>query len=279
MTYEPACLSAPDRSEIPLIDSTAEPQAHRIADVLRAGGAARRTFIIDDIPNIVHAARHDVEIEAIYVTDGSEVSGEMLEVFGDRVPPVSRPAPHVAKSLFGRDKRSRVFALGHAPSRRRLTELDARGGDIVILDGVRLPGNIGAIARTANALGAAGIVLLNSGLVSPVDRRLIRASRGTVFSLPVILAARADVIDYCDSRSLPIVSLAADALEPIEAIRTFSSRIAIVMGSERHGPSPEIEAVAAAKAAIPMTSAVESLNVSVAAGIALYTRRIPSRKN
>ena len=145
-------------------------------------------------------------------------------------------------------------------------------GDVVALDGVRLLGNIGAIARTATAFDAAGLVLLDSNLTSVFDRRLTRASRALNFALPIVLADRREFLAFAEDDARPVVLLDRGGACTLERSLSAPHPVALVMGSERTGASEEIEAAAAVRCEIPISGRVESLNVSVAAGIALYAR-------
>jgi len=259
------------------VDSARHPVARRTADVLRSRSATPRVFIIDDVENIEQAVASGIALDSIHATRSAVARDSRL--LGDIDPGVPRYVidDTVARGLFGEQKHSRVFAIAHAPRPPKLADLLGRSGDLLVLDGVQLVGNIGAIARTACALGAAGIVLLDSGLRSPLDRRLIRASRGLVFATTLVVATRAQCIEFFQREGLSVVALTADAAEPLASIRAVGERVALVLGGERHGVSPELDAVAHHRYAIPMASNVESLNVSVAAGIALYehlSRRI-----
>jgi tRNA G18 (ribose-2'-O)-methylase SpoU len=253
------------------IDDIHHPIARRIADALR--GRSARLFVIDDEENIRRAVRCDVRLESLYLTEGLAPSG----ISTLRAVPYAVPcrvlSVNLAKRLFGGDKRSRVFALAHPPPQPALEDLSTNAGDIVVLDGVQLVGNIGAITRTACALGAAGLVLVDSGLRTNLDRRLVRASRGLVFAIPVILASRGEFSDYARREQIPLACLSADAPEPLSAIGAVPERLALVMGSERRGISDGLLAHASYRYSIPMTPDVESLNVSVAAAIALYEHR------
>lgn len=252
------------------IDSARHPVARRIADVLRSRSENPNVFVIDDRENIEQAVACGVELDSLYYATSAGPLN--LSAIGAEVPHYAL-AGDVARTLFGEQKRSRVFALARAPRRPKFRDLLGTTGDIIILDGVRIVGNIGAITRTACALNAAGIVLLDSGLRTTLDRRLIRASRGLVFATPVVLAARAECIDFIRQEKLTLAALSANAVEPLSSIRTARERLALVMGSEREGVSPELDALTTYRYAIPMASNVESLNVSVAAGIALFEHR------
>lgn len=162
------------------------------------------------------------------------------------------------------------------PRARRIRDILRAGNGarrtILILDGVRLTGNIGALTRTAAAFDAAGIVLVNSGLISVYDRRLIRASRGLVFSLPVVTASRHDVPAFLVESDATLVALSVQAVDPVAGLANLPGRVAVLLGSERTGASPQLEAAATHRFSVPINAAVESLNVSVAGALALYER-------
>jgi tRNA G18 (ribose-2'-O)-methylase SpoU len=104
------------------------------------------------------------------------------------------------------------------------------------------------------------------------DRRLIRASRGYVFSLPVMTATTNQLIDYCEQNKQPLLVTSASAARTVDEIASIPERLLIVFGSEKEGASPEIEQAATLQVRIPINKKVESLNVSAAAGITLYHR-------
>lgn len=253
-----------------VIDSPRHPVARRISDVLRSRSGKPTTFVIDDHENIAQAVAQGIRLDSLYVAE-SPTKPAFWEVADlDPGVPAYGLSPEVVRALFGEQKLSRCFALAHAPRPPRLRDLTGSPGDIVVLDGVRLVGNIGAITRTACALGAAGVVLLDSGLRTVLDRRLIRASRGLVFAVPVILATREQFTGFVAREDLALASLSADAPIGLNSIRRVRERLALVMGGERDGVSPQLDALTDHRYAIPMASHAESLNVSVAAGIALY---------
>jgi TrmH family RNA methyltransferase len=144
--------------------------------------------------------------------------------------------------------------------------------DIVALEDLTISGNIGAIVRTSLAFGVGGIVLLNADPVDIFDRRLIRASRGHIFSLPIVTATREEFIRFCKHRGLSIIVMAAQADKLMKEVACLSERLAIVFGHEKDGSSETITDAAALRVQIPTDSKVESLNVSTAAGIMLYNR-------
>lgn len=263
-------MAAPAQHHI--IDNPYHPVARRITDVVRRRPATPNVILIDDLENIAQAARSGVLIDSLYISEGldpvaiDKAGPELHEV------QIHTLSSAVTKKIFGDDKRSRIFALAQSPPPGELSDFSDSPGDIIVLDGVRLVGNIGAIVRTSAGLNAAAVILLDSGLRTVFDRRLIRASRGLIFTLPTVIAPRRDVIHYLHEQQIPVATLAADCTEPIEVLQRIKERIAIVLGSERRGVSEDIGRVADYRCSIAMSDDIESLNVSVSAGIALHER-------
>ena len=101
---------------------------------------------------------------------------------------------------------------------------------------------------------------------------MIRASRGHIFSLPVVTATTAELIAFCRRNDLPILVMAARADKLIRKVTSLSKRLVIVFGSEKDGCSQALMDAATLQVRIPTNPKVESLNVSTAAGILLYNR-------
>ncbi|MDO5646249.1 MAG: TrmH family RNA methyltransferase [Dermabacter sp.] len=255
------------------LDDARHPAVRRVADVLRSRSTKPTVFVLDDPENIEQAVVSGIALDSVYVTSSMIERGLSVSAGVSGDVPLYVLADALVRELFGEQKSARVFALAHAPRPTRLHDLVGADGDVMVLDGVRIVGNIGATTRTACALGASGLILINSGLRTTLDRRLIRASRGLVFAMPVIIASHAECLDFLHRERLKVATLSADAAEPLSAIRSVAERLALVVGSERAGVSAELDGFTTYRYAIPMSPSVESLNVSVAAGIALYEHR------
>lgn len=270
MDVTASATAGPAHARAQSVTDARHPAARRVADVLRSRSAKPRVFVLDDLENIEQAIANGIALDSVYISAAVlEHEAPALVGVGEDVP-VYALDNSVVRELFGDQKSARVFALARAPRPSTLVDLLSAEGDVVVLDGVRIVGNIGAITRTARALGAAGLILVDSGLRTIVDRRLVRASRGLVFSMPIVLASRDECVDFVRRERLKVVALSADAAEPLSGIRNLDERIALVLGSERDGVSAELDSVSTHRYAISMTADVESLNVSVTAGIALY---------
>ncbi|MCK6583372.1 MAG: NshR/TsnR family 23S rRNA methyltransferase, partial [Anaerolineales bacterium] len=181
-------------------------------------------------------------------------------------------AKRTTKKLFENDKLSRIFAIAETPKPKGLDLLKSIKKDIVVLEDLSISGNIGNIVRTSLALDMGGMILLNMDPLDLYDRRLIRASRGYLFSLPVMTASTAEFLEYCRANHETLLVTVMQAGMNVEEIASIPQRLLIVFGSEKEGCSPEIEAATTMKARIPINPQVESLNVSAAAGITLFQR-------
>lgn len=256
-----------------MVGSSSHPFYRQVSDVLRNDGRRnQRTIVIDDTENVVAALRAGVHLHNLCIAPGAQIPDELAPLLPAGLPVFELPAD-LSKALFRTEKRSRLFALAYRPKPVALRDLDERPGDLVVLDGVRLAGNIGAVTRSALAFDAAGVVLVDSDLSSTLDRRLVRASRGAVFAVPVLLAEPAQVLEYLSERRIPLVGMDTDVGDPLSELATIRGRVALLMGGERRGSSDRLDAHVAEHFHVSINPEVESLNVSVAAALALYTRR------
>jgi len=146
-------------------------------------------------------------------------------------------------------------------------EWAAEGGIAVYLDGVQEPGNVGAIIRSAAALGAAA-VLLSPGCADPFHWSAVRASAGNALRFPIVRTVSL----------VPVVSTVHAAGGETWAsgdggtqLSTWRPRqpTVLLLGSEGRGLGPESRAMADGEVTIPLDNDVESLNVAVAAGVLL----------
>jgi len=255
-----------------LIDSLLHPLAQPIRQLLtREGRRELNQILIDDEENILQALDAGVEIESVYYA-GEEVISEMLRKNLTAGATIHEVAKRTTKKLFENDKISRIFAIAETPKPKGLEMLKTIQKDIVVLEDLSISGNIGNIIRTSLALSMGGMILLNMDPLDLYDRRLIRASRGYMFSLPIMTASTREFLDYCKANNETLLVTAMDALKTVDEIASIPERLLIVFGSEKEGASPEIEKAATLQVRIPISKKVESLNVSAAAGITLYNR-------
>src|SRR5579871_2077331 len=145
-------------------------------------------------------------------------------------------------------------------------------GPLVIVIGLQEPGNLGTLLRSAEAFGSAGVVL-GEGTVSPFNSKVIRASAGSAFRLPFVLAKGAggteDILAKLRQQSIRLVATSSHKGTTIHGAR-LTGPLAMFIGNEGAGLSRNLMAQVDELVAIPHSTYVESLNAGVAASILLY---------
>ncbi|MDE6315856.1 MAG: 23S rRNA (guanosine(2251)-2'-O)-methyltransferase RlmB [Muribaculaceae bacterium] len=140
---------------------------------------------------------------------------------------------------------------------------------IIVLDGITDVRNFGAIARTAECVGADAIVIPEHGSVS-VGADAIKTSAGALHHIPVCRSRSASLaVRFLKENGYKIVAVTEKADTNYTSV-DYTGPVALVMGAEDIGISADIISMADAKAAIPMFGEIGSLNVSVAAGVMMY---------
>ncbi|MDF2533785.1 MAG: methyltransferase, TrmH family, group 3 [Clostridia bacterium] len=147
--------------------------------------------------------------------------------------------------------------------------IDNQGFNIVILDEVRDPGNVGTIIRTADACGMNAVVL-SKGCVDLYNSKTIRATMGSIFHIPVF--TEVDIIELImQLKSVGTVVLGADPHSSISCIDVETGgSTAIIIGNEANGLRNEVKAATTKNITIPMPGKAESLNAGIAAAILMY---------
>lgn len=144
----------------------------------------------------------------------------------------------------------------------------AAGGPLLAIAGVQDPGNLGTILRSAEAFGAGGVVL-GEGTVSPFNPKVVRASAGSVFRLPLARANLSDAIGRMKTLGIRLLATASHKGTPLDQAN-LSRPIAIFIGSEGAGIGRDVIKAMDEVVAIPQAPQVDSLNVGVATSIVLY---------
>jgi TrmH family RNA methyltransferase len=194
----------------------------------------------------------------------------LLTALRDRGIDVAEVAPLDFASAAETESPQGVLAIAEIPSANLAgLELPERAR-VVVLDAVQDPGNVGTILRTSAALGASAVLAL-PGTVDLWNAKVVRSAMGAHFQAPV-LGCSWDELDRFRLRhrlelwGADAGGLALDTLAP-------PARLALVVGNEGAGLSAEARERVDLIAALPISAAVESLNVAVATGIFLYQLR------
>lgn len=166
--------------------------------------------------------------------------------------------------------RLKEFSLDDVMEKERL-----RAGPIVVLAGLQDPGNLGTILRSAEAFGSAGVVL-GEGTVSPFNSKVVRASAGSVFRLPLVhthgksaSSKLEEVSEKLRAQGVRLIATSSHKGTPLDQA-DLKGKTAIYFGNEGAGLPRDLMAKMDELISIPHTSQVESLNAGVAASIVLY---------
>ncbi len=161
-----------------------------------------------------------------------------------------------------------VVALAKRPAARRLEELEPNERTLLlVVAGIADPGNLGALARSAEAAGAQALVVLDGG-ARPWGEKALRGSMGSLLRLPVVEEGEAAQVAarLAERGFRQVVAATRDGAPPADLDRP--GPLALWVGGET-GALP-VEAEALEPVTIPMAGAVESLNVTVAASLLLF---------
>ncbi|MCW2621604.1 MAG: nshR, partial [Frankiales bacterium] len=205
-----------------------------------------------------HAVKHALRFAPEAVLQIRVASREAAAALADQLAPDVRPA--LAGAQVGEvAHHTGVQALVRRPA-ADLGVLQARTAPLVVLDGPRHPGNVGAVIRVAAAASASGVVV--TGPLDPWAPGVLRGAAGLHFALPVFTLAGEPVRG-------PVVLLDADG----DDTAPLPADAALVVGSERSGVSPFWRERADLVLALPMRAGVSSLNLATAVAAVLYRGR------
>ncbi len=139
---------------------------------------------------------------------------------------------------------------------------------VLVCQGVEKPGNLGAILRTADAAGVTAVIAAGPG-TDWGNPNVVRASKGTVFSVPVAAAGEAEVLAWLASRALTLVATSPEAPALVTEV-DLTGPVALAVGAEDVGLPPPWLARADHRVRIPMFGRADSLNVATAAALVTY---------
>ncbi len=164
---------------------------------------------------------------------------------------------------------SGVIALARRPAGGLARVFDGMPALVVVAVDVQDPGNLGALVRAADAAGATGLIAAGVS-ADPLGWKALRASMGSAFRLP--LARVGDVADAVSSARLldiGVVAFVPRGGTPLARVN-LRDAVCLLLGGEGPGLTSALTDAADVRASIPMTAAVESLNVAVAGALAVY---------
>ena len=206
-----------------------------------------------------------IKIHDILVADNAEVSTEDLhraEQQGARLH--SCPQTLMQKISNVKTPQGILFSC-----ERPVAGLETLQGDrLMVLEGLQDPGNLGTIIRTADAFALDGIILCE-GCVDPTSPKVVRATMGAAFRLPIAAATIEETAEFLKQKQIPLYATArSEKSVPLTTVDL--TRAAVLIGNEGRGISKKAASLSDRLIIIPMEGRAESLNASVAASIIMY---------
>jgi tRNA G18 (ribose-2'-O)-methylase SpoU len=215
-------------------------------------------------------------VQSVLVNDAALRDLEQAMAALDAAVPIFVCTADQLAGVAGYDVHRGCLALVHRPPPETVDAVAAASTTLVVLEGVANADNVGGVFRNAAAFGVDG-VLLSPACCDPLYRKAIRTSMAAVLRVPFARASADDwpgALARVKAAGFTIVALTPH--EPSETLRQFASRpraprLALMVGTEGAGLTPEAEAAADHRVRIPIAGGIDSLNLTVATGIALYS--------
>lgn len=233
------------------------------------------TFIAESEKVVVQLLESVIEISSLYLTEehfnGQRARIEAHEQTAEAEILIASKTE--MEGIVGYSLHQGILASAKIPKEQTLEELIAASGKpqlYVLLDEIADAENMGALYRTALALGVTAIII-DTRSTSPWLRRALRVGIGAAFHLPTVtVPTLSEAVSFLRSYNIPVyaATLGRNAKPVWEC--DLRSDVAIIFGSEGHGIRKEVIAASNGEVIIPMINEVDSLNVAIAQGMLLY---------
>lgn len=229
-------------------------------------------FVVEGVRLVEEAIMAEIKIRFALYSDklaASQRGQQLLKTFDQKGVDVFWVEEKLFRELSDTENPQGIFAVSEFMQRDLSCLILKENSMLLLIDGVQDPGNLGTMIRTACAAGAAG-VLLTKGTVDLFNPKVIRASMGTIFQIPVISTESNErFLSYFQKNKIQV--LVADAKgEKLYYQTETQGPVVWVLGNEANGPRDFFLDHADEIVRIPLLGKAESLNVAVAAGILLF---------
>lgn len=235
--------------------------------------------LIDGRREIAYAIRAGVKLEQLFLRAhgpcGDDAASRSFdrsqfarpELLVEEVPTAQVIDSVLDKIAFG-DRRTEAVAIARIPSRQLASLSLPSNGLVLVAHRIEKPGNLGAIARSADATGV-DAVLMSQLLCDPYNPNAIRASQGTIFSFPLATGSTQEIRELLVAKGYRILTACVDASTDYWDAN-LTGPVAIVVGNEASGLGSDWTSDDVEEVRLPMRGVADSLNVSVAAAALLF---------
>lgn len=263
-------------TDIPLLSSLQNPRVKQLVKLRdRSERDSTGLFLIEGYRELLRAIEAGYPIDTLFLCSelflGSNENTliSRLKAKGTKVTPCTEP---VFRKISYRDRPDGLIGL--APQRHlKLSDLDETIKNLpapflVVAEAIEKPGNLGTILRSSDAVGLDGLIVCDQ-CTDIHNPNVVRASTGTLFTVPVIEAKGEETLHWLKENKIAIVAATPSATLEFTSV-DLSGPIAIAVGTEQLGLSKRWMTQADIQVRIPMCGTADSLNVAMATTLLLY---------
>jgi TrmH family RNA methyltransferase len=229
-------------------------------------------FVVEGIRHVGEAAEAGAQFAYLcYAPEllKSDYALGLIHQLEARGVPIYAVDANTFASLADKDNPQGILAVLPQPNLQLSNLQPATYPWLVALVSPQDPGNIGAILRTIDAVGASGLILLDQA-TDPYHPSAVRASMGTIFWHPVVTASFNEFRLWAVRHAYTLYGTSAHGSTPYEQIARYTPPMILLMGSEREGLTAEQSAACQQLIRLPMLGHATSLNLAIATGVMLY---------
>ncbi len=255
------------------ISSAQNPAIKRLLQLQEKSRSRKKegVFVVEGIREINLAIKADFEIDEIYFCAELFKEGQISALLKNTAnqPEITELSAEVYNKIAYRGSTEGLIAVVKSKNTSlENLELESKTPLILVAEAPEKPGNIGALFRTADAANVDAVLIANpkTDLFNP---NIIRSSVGCVFSNKIATGTTSEIIQFLKNKNIAIYAAALQASKIYNAM-DFTTPCAIVVGTEATGLSEEWLENSDQNIIIPMQGEIDSLNVSVAAGILIF---------
>ena len=272
-------MSEREHGSPPTLTSTANPRFRAALSLRDRRERARHgRLLVDGVREVARALDAGVALVEIFVAPGASpepaVDAVVARAAGFGIPIVPVTADLLSRLAYG-ERASGIVAVASAPATSlEALRLPAEAPIVGILEDVEKPGNLGAVCRSADGAGLDALIAAGTTAApaDPWNPNAVRASLGTVFTMPLGVASTGSVLAWLRDRGLRVVAARVEGSVPYSEA-DLRGPVALVLGSEATGLTEAWSGADVTAVRLPMRGRADSLNVAAAAAILFYEAR------
>lgn len=230
-------------------------------------------FLLEGIRNAEMAITKDINVNMCFVTDKALENERSQQILAKLNCPIYHVSEHIYQKIS--DTTSPQGLMLIIPQQNLtlddfLANSTNKDSFYLVLDRLQDPGNLGTIIRTADAMGANGIICL-AGTADIYAPKVVRSAMGSLFNIPIVTKIyENDFLTTTDKYQLKLFATALDSTAKASWNINYPKNCAIILGNEANGVSDSLLNIIDTKIYIPMRGNAESLNVANAASMIMY---------